>query len=187
MNEVETIQHQIADLHGKLVAARRKAPPEPVKDYEFKTPDGAPVTLSALFNGKPELILIHNMGKKCPYCTLWADGLSGVAEHLASRAAFVLTSPDSPQTLKEFAEGRRWRFRTASIQGTSFAKDMGYESAAGKFQPGVSVFRKEPSGQIVRTARDTFGPGDPYCSVWHLFNLLPSGADGWQPKYTYQA
>jgi predicted dithiol-disulfide oxidoreductase (DUF899 family) len=185
MNEVETLQEQIAGLHEKLVEARRRQAPEPVSDYELKTPEGRPVMLSALFGDKPELILIHNMGRRCPYCTLWADGFNGVAEHLADRASFVLTSPDSPPTLKEFAASRGWRFRTASISGTTFAKDLGYEPEPGKFWPGVSVFRKEPGGRIVRTARDVFGPGDFYCPVWHLFDLLPEGAHGWQPKFTY--
>jgi len=31
----------------------------------------------------------------------------------------------------------------------------------------------------------SLGPGDDFCSVWHLFNLLPEGPDGWEPQYKY--
>lgn len=183
--EVETLQKQITELREKLVEARRKLPPEPVKDYELKDAEEKAIKLSALFGDKPELLLIHNMGKRCVYCTLWADGFNGVAEHLANRAAFVLTTPDDPRTMREFASSRGWRFMTASINGTSFAKDLGFEPEPGKFWPGVSAFRKETDGRIVRLAHDHFGPGDPYCAVWQLLDLFPKGADGWEPRYTY--
>ena len=32
-----------------------------------------------------------------------------------------------------------------------------------------------------------FGPGDPYCGVWHLFALLgDSMGPDWQPKFSYE-
>ena len=81
----------------KLVELRRQLPPEPVEDYELTGPDGG-VRLSAMFGDKSDLILIHNMGSGCPYCTMWADEFNGVLHHLESRAAFVVVSPDSPET-----------------------------------------------------------------------------------------
>jgi predicted dithiol-disulfide oxidoreductase (DUF899 family) len=83
--------------------------PEEVSDYTFATADGT-VRLSALFSGNRDLIVIHNMGTTCPYCTLWADGFNGISDHLASRAAFVVSSPDRPEVQKKFAAGRGWRF-----------------------------------------------------------------------------
>ena len=44
---------------------------------------------------KRDLIVIHNMGASCPYCTLWADGFNGIYDHLADRAAFVALQPRS--------------------------------------------------------------------------------------------
>src|ERR1700731_2466909 len=38
--------------------------PEPVEDYRFRTLEGETV-LSELFGDKPELFVIHNMGKGC--------------------------------------------------------------------------------------------------------------------------
>jgi len=47
------------------------------------------------------------------------------------------------------------------------------------------VFRKR--GQKIRRVSDTgFHPGDDFCPIWHFFDLLPEGADGWQPQYKYQ-
>ncbi len=46
------------------------------------------------------------------------------------------------------------------------------------------MFRKE-DGKVVRVANAKFGPGDDFCAVWHLFDLIPEGPDDWQPKYKY--
>lgn len=28
-------------------------------------------------------------------------------------------------------------------------------------------------------------PGDDFCTLWHFFDLLPGGAAGWTPKFSY--
>ena len=48
------------------------------------------------------------------------------------------------------------------------------------------MFRKEADGKIYRASRAEFGPGDNFCAVWHFFDLLPEGIDGWQPKLNYE-
>lgn len=183
--EVIEIGTKIRELREQLTKARRAAEPEPVADYTFTSPDGEPVTLASLFGSGPDLLVVHNMGKSCPYCTLWADGFVGFAGHLADRAPFVLSSPDQPAVLKEFSQSRGWNYPVVSHAGTTFAKDMGFEPEPGKFMPGVSAFRKNHDGTIVRTGADQFGPGDDYCSVWGLFDLFKDGAEGWEPKYSY--
>ena len=40
-------------------------------------------------------------------------------------------------------------------------------------------------GRILRIADTSFSPGDDFCVVWHFLDLIPEGADGWQPKYKY--
>jgi len=50
--------------------------------------------------------------------------------------------------------------------------------------PDVSVLRRE-NGRTLRVSDAPLSPGDDFCSVWHLFDLMPQGAAGWQPKYTY--
>lgn len=145
-----------------------------VNDYVFKDRDGNNVLLSQLFGDKNELILIHNMGKSCSYCTLWADGFNGVTYFLEKKAAFALVSPDSYEVQREFADLRGWKFRMYSGAESTFIKDMGFRDSEGRYLPGVSVFVKDSDGKIRRTIKDYFGPGDWYCSVWHLFDLLPS-------------
>jgi predicted dithiol-disulfide oxidoreductase (DUF899 family) len=96
------------------------------------------VRLSELFGDKADLFVIHNMGQSCPYCTLWADGFNGAYAHLSNRAAFVVSSPDTPEKQRKFAESRHWTFPMVSHEGTTFAEDMGYHQD-GSWMPGVSV------------------------------------------------
>ena len=156
-----------------------------VKDYIFKDWKNNPVKLSNLFGDKENLILIHNMGMQCPYCTMWADGFNGVLQHLEDRASFVVVSPDNPETQKAFAKSRNWKFTMLSAEGSSFNRDMDFESKKGEPMPGVSVFQKTNEGKILRTAKEKFGPGDKYCIVWHFFDLLHKGSNGWEPKFKY--
>jgi predicted dithiol-disulfide oxidoreductase (DUF899 family) len=183
-DELSSLNQQIVALKQRKAKLLRELPPAPVKDYEFQTLEGT-VRLSELFGARPDLILVHNMGRSCRWCTLWADGLAGLYGHLGSRAAFVLSSPDEPSVQAEFASGRRWPFRVVSTKGSTFAKDMGYEDSDGDPGPGVSVFWRDERGQIFRTGHDRFGPGDDYCAVWPLFDMLKGGAGDWEPQYRY--
>lgn len=174
---------QIAELRSKMREAQAAVEPEPVRDYQFATPDGTK-HLSQLFGGKRDLFVIHNMGRLCPSCTLWADGFNGIYPHIADRAAFVVSSPDPPEVQRAFAASRGWRFPMVSHQGSSFAEDMGYRSESGEWRPGVSVFRLD-GGRVMRAGDTSFHPNDDFCAVWHLLDLLPEGADGWRPKFAY--
>ena len=176
-------RREIAELRNKMREVRAAAEPEAVADYVFAKSDGS-VRLSELFGEKPDLIVIHNMGTSCPSCTLWADGFNGVYNHLANRAAFVVSSPDAPALQKSFAASRSWRFPMVSHNGTTFAADMGYRSEHGGWLPGVSVFRRD-NNRILRVSDAGFGPDDDFCSLWRIFDLLPGGAGDWQPKYRY--
>jgi predicted dithiol-disulfide oxidoreductase (DUF899 family) len=175
-------RREMAALRDKMRALHKEAEPQEVENYRFASADG-PVRLSDLFGDKEHLFVIHNMGKTCPACTMWADGFNGVRRHLENRAAFVVSSPDDPETQRAFAASRGWHFRMVSHQGTGFAEDMGYRNDKG-WLPGVSVFRRE-GDKIYRVSDTEFGPGDDFCTVYHLFDLLPEGAAGWRPKFAY--
>lgn len=181
---------KLAELRKQLTAIRREmrkvqteVEPQPVQDYEFATVAGA-VRLIQLCGVKQELFVIHNMGRACPSCTLWADGFNGIYPHIADRATFVISSPDPPDVQRDFAASRGWQVPIVSHRGTSFAADMGYRSASGGWLPGVSVFRRDGE-RILRVADTGFQPNDDFCTAWHLFDLLPEGANGWQPKFAY--
>jgi predicted dithiol-disulfide oxidoreductase (DUF899 family) len=177
------LNHDMEKLRKEIVKVRRAAEPQVMPDYTFTRSDGASASWKDLFGDKEDLFVIHNMGRSCVYCTLWADGFNGVYDHLASRAAFVVATPDTPDVQREFATGRGWRFPMITYRGTTLAEDTGY-GGDGSYHPGVSVFRKR-DGKIVRVSDTEFKPGDLYCGVWHLFDLLPNGSAGWQPKFGY--
>lgn len=184
-DEIRELQEQIQRLKARLSEARRSAAPEPVDDYQLTTTDGSPVRLSELFEGREDLLVVHNMGKGCVYCTLWADGFTGYARHLRGRCAFVLCSNDDAETARAFAASRGWNFPVVSGAGSSFARDMGFASEDGKPWPGVSAFHRDADGSIVRTGSAPFGPGDDFCPPWPLFDLLKGGAGDWAPRYSY--
>ena len=179
---------EIGRKQGELAEMRRSLPRVQVEDYELKDVDGT-VRLSEMFGDKPDLIVSFNMGKSCPYCTLWADEYNGVLHHLENRAAFVMVSPDAPDVQREFAEGRGWRFRVVSHEGTTFAKDSGFTGDMGDggegMMPGFATYRRSDDGTIERISSDFYGPGDVYCSVWHFFGHLAEGPGDWQPQFSY--
>ena len=175
-------RRQIADLREKVRQTQASIPPQEVEDYRFANTQGA-VRLSELFGDKDTLFVVHNMGAGCRYCTLWADGFNGVLPHIESRAAFVISSPDAPATQEKFKATRGWRMRMVSHQGSSFAADMGFQKDE-SWLPGVSVFRKK-AGKILHLVDTSAGPGDDFCVVWHLFDLIPEGPAGWKPQFNY--
>lgn len=182
--ELQQIAQQIFELQKKRRELFEQSEGEVVENYIFRTADGDPIHLSDLFGDKNDLILVHNMGKECSYCTLWADGFNGLNQHLADRAGFVVGSPNEPEDMKRFAESRHWRFKMVSVD-KQFASDMGMYNENDGFWPGVSTFKKLPDGTIKRMNWSFLGPGDPFCSLWHLFDMIPEGDNGWEPKYRY--
>jgi predicted dithiol-disulfide oxidoreductase (DUF899 family) len=184
--QVDELEYQIQDLTRKLAELRRQRPREEVKDYRLLDSEGRGASLSSLFGDQNRLILVHNMGRDCSFCTMWADGFTGLLPHFNSRAAFVLTSPDKPEAQRAFVQSRGWNFPVYSTAGTSFTADMGFDDEKEGLMPGVSVFAKQADGKIYRVGRAEFGPGDNFCAVWHFFDLLPEGIDGWEPKFNYE-
>jgi predicted dithiol-disulfide oxidoreductase (DUF899 family) len=187
--KLRRLEDEITTRRKEMIALKKELAGESVDDYELTRSTGEPVRLSELFDGRDELIVIHNMGRHCPYCTLWADGFSGLVDHLRDRAALVLVSPNKPEVQQAFAEERGWTFPMASSQDSTFTRDLGFEgdNEEGKtyYTPGVSTFTRDDDGTLRRVAFDTFGPGDLYNPVWHLFDLLAGGVDGWQPQFSY--
>jgi predicted dithiol-disulfide oxidoreductase (DUF899 family) len=182
--KISKLENKIARLRAKAGKLRKRASRAKVEDYELKNWDGGVTRLSELFGGKKDLIVIHNMGTHCAYCTMWADGFNGVLPHLQDRAAFAVVSPDLPQVQKKFAEARGWKFPMLSGHGSSFIEDAGFWRKKGAL-PGVSTYVRKKGG-IQRVATAGFGPGDDFCAVWHLFDLLKDGADGWTAKFDYK-
>lgn len=179
--QLEALYHEQLALDKKFAQLKREWGAAEVQDYTLQGADG-PVKLSEAFGDHEFLVLIHNMGASCPYCTLWADGFRSNFEAIEKgvpgvnkKAAFVLTSPDAPDKQQEVAAKRGWNFRMLSIKGTTLAQDLGYADDKGNYGPGCSVLQRK-DGKITRVARDFFGPGDKYNPVFSFFELIPGEA-----------
>ena len=180
--DIQQLAKELMDAKDKYRQAIKDLPNEPVKDWELQSTDGSTVKLSQLFGDKTELLVVHNMGKHCNYCSLWADGFIGCANHIQERCAFVLCSNDDPKTAASFAKERGWNYPVVSGKDSGFAEAMGYRTKDGAL-PGVSAFHKQPDGSIVRTGHGPFGPGDDFCPVWPFFDLIEGGPADWQPRH----
>jgi predicted dithiol-disulfide oxidoreductase (DUF899 family) len=181
---LEALYREIEAARRELVVLLKEKAQGPVDDYLLQGPQG-PVRLSELFGERDELIVSFNMGKHCAYCTLWADSANGVLRHLQQMAPFVVVSPDPPEVQAAFAAERGWHFPMVSHTGSTFARDMGFaapsEDGGTSLWPGVSTFRRV-DGRIERVGMAFYGPGDPYCSVYHFFALLSSEGEGFVPQ-----
>lgn len=187
----KALRKRIAKLESNLVTKqehlaelKRKLPPEEVKDYLLRGAEG-PIRLSQLFRGKKDLVVVHNMGRNCRYCTMWADGFNGLLPHLSDRAGFAVVSPDAVSVQQKFAASRGWKFPMYSGKGSTFIKDMGYLPRPTEPMPGASTFRRK-GAKIYRIATTPFGPFDAFCATWPLFALLDGGVGDWTPKYRYR-
>jgi predicted dithiol-disulfide oxidoreductase (DUF899 family) len=176
--ELKAVSEQIRELEKREVELKRQLGAGEVKDYELHGPDGR-VRLSQAFGAHELMVLVHNMGKQCSYCTLWADGFKSLYEYIEkgvphgkTRAAFVVVSPNEPEVQQAFAKSRGWGFRMLSTRGTDLFKDMGFGDEDGNPWPGVSILKKE-GDRITRVAKDFFGPGDKYNSVFSFLQLMP--------------
>lgn len=183
--KITALEQEIIQKNAELYSLKRSVTRFEIPDYALLNRKGEQILLSKLFGDKQELILVHNMGKSCPYCTLWADGFNGVYKHIESRAAFVVSTPDAPEIMDAFATGRNWNFTLASTLGSTLKKDLGFQLEDNSYYPGVSTLFKDKEGKIFHVAKAFFGPGDDFCAVWYLFDLLPNEDPDWEPKFSY--
>ncbi len=181
VDEINAISKQIYELKERRAELQKGRPLEPVNDHELQTSSG-PATLSSLFGDRSEMLLVHNMGERCSYCTMWADGLNGYRKVLEERAVFVVASPDAPAVQQAVAKRRDWEFTMVSVQGSPLFVELGFQEADGSVMPGVSALYKDEAGKIWRTGLDYFGPLDDYCPPWPLFALLKNGNNDWEPS-----
>lgn len=174
-SQIKALEQEIIEKKKQLVELRKLIGERLVPNYEFVTSTNKQTTLLDLFCDKDELFVIHNMGKDCSYCTMWADGFNGVYHHLIAKAGFVLASPDYPSILEDYAAERKWQFPMISVKGSSFTEEVGFFKE-NQYYPGVSTFRRDEQNNIYLCTQAYFEPGDDYCVPWHLFDLLPSGS-----------
>ncbi len=180
--DIQALEAQIFELTAKLNALRAAEIGDEIPNYTFATLSGA-TTLAELFGDHDTLLVIHNMGQGCRYCTLWADGFNGFLPHLEAAMSVVLVSKDPPALQREFALSRGWRFRLASHGGGRYIVEQTAQ-AGGNNMPGAVVYTRE-GDTIRRKNACVFGPGDLYCSAWNLLALAGFDDASWTPQFRY--
>ncbi len=182
MSEAQKLEYEIMEKTKQLLALRQAEKGVEVQDYTFQTLDGH-TSLSDMFAGRDRLLVIHNMGQGCRYCTLWADGINGVLEHLENAMAIAFVSKDTPDLQRKMALDRGWKFRMASHGGGSYMKE---QCGMGEYEnmPGCAVYHLK-EGKIYRGGQTYFGPGDLYSPVWHFLALAGLGEEQWTPQFHY--
>ncbi len=180
--KIREMEQKIYQLTLELNELRQAHSGEEVTNYEFETLNGA-VYLKDLFADQEQLMLIHNMGQACRYCTLWADGINGLLPHLEQVMSVALVSKDSPTVQHQFANERGWRFRLASHGGGAYMNEQSV-MGDGSNSPGVVVYQRHGE-KIFRRNSAMFGPNDQFCSMWSLLSLAGRGVNDWTPQYSY--
>ncbi len=179
--QIQSLEMEIMTKKKQLAQLRKEQTMKTVTNYSFLTNNRHTITLKELFKDKNELVVIHNMGRNCRYCSMWADGFNGIYHHLLSRCEFVLSSPDDPIIQEDFAASKGWSFPIVSSKENSFSEDLGFKNEKGSL-PGVSTFTKDEEGNVLHYSSAYFGPGDEYCVVYSLLDLLPTTSDDFVPQ-----
>jgi predicted dithiol-disulfide oxidoreductase (DUF899 family) len=206
------LQAEIALMrHREEVASLRRAlpPGAAVRDYEFiegprQLSDGdeplRTVRLSELFlTPDRSLVVYHLMYGKlqttpCPMCTMWIDGLNGVARHLAQNVDFVVAAAADPPALRAHARDRGWEnVRLLSCSDNTFQHDFEAEDDEGRQNSTVSVFTLDPGGspRHFYTSHPQFDDDirergiDLFAPAWHILDITPGGRGDWYAGLDY--
>ncbi|MGC5700183.1 DUF899 domain-containing protein [Pseudomonas sp. NFXW11] len=183
----------------QLSAERRALPWVKVdKPYQFQGANG-PLSLAELFGARSQLLVYHFMfgagwAEGCKGCSFLADHFDGANQHLAHHDVSLVAVSHAPY--EEFQAFRRrmgWHFDWYSSAGSDFNQDFGvslsdeqlaagnatynYEQASGEEQelPGLSVFYRNPQGEIFHTY-STYARGlDLLLGTYNFLDLTPKG------------
>jgi predicted dithiol-disulfide oxidoreductase (DUF899 family) len=194
-------------LRDKLSAQRRELPWVKVeKAYVFDTPDGKK-TLSELFGGRSQLVVDHFMlgpgwQAGCVGCSFGADHVDGALVHLQNHDVTLVAVSRAPLTeIEAYKKRMGWHFPWVSSYGNNFNHDYHVsftpdEMATGRVYynyavteassqelPGLSVFYKDPAGEIFHTY-SSYGRGsEELLSTYMILDLTPKGRNETGPHY----
>lgn len=194
-------EKEFTRLRDELSRQRRELPWEKVeKRYEFEGPNGG-LTLADLFDGRSQLVVYHFMlgpgwREGCPSCSYLADHFDGPAVHLANRDVTLAVISHAPiAEIEAFKKRMGWHFHWYSSFSSDFNYDYqvslkpeeqgsaqvyyNYEMTAfpSDERPGLSVFVKDPGGDIFHTY-STYARGlDILIGAYNFLDLVPKGRD----------
>ena len=165
--ELRLAEIESMKLRDRVAELRRQLPHGAVvEDYAFTegpaeldagdTPVRT-VRLSELFSTPNRAVVIYHLmfGKRqtkaCPMCTLWIDGLNGVAHHLAQNVDLAIVAAADPAALRAHARQRGWnKVRLLSAaEGSAFKYDLGSEDLEGNQDSRCPCSRASPAARFV--------------------------------------
>lgn len=133
----------------------------------------------------------------CPSCTALLDQLDGAVPHVEQWVNFVVVAKAPIDRVAAFARDRGWRhLRLLSAGNNTFKRDYHGEAADGSQMPNMSVFHREPNGEIRHTwsSELLYAPTEPGQDprqvgtlepLWNIFDLTPEGRPDWDEQMQY--
>ncbi len=121
------------------------------KEFHFDTEEG-PAALADLFRGRSQLLVYHFMfgpdyKAGCPSCSAIADGLNGIAVHLANHDVTLMAVSRAPLAkLQAYKERMGWTFPWASSTDGAFNFDFNVSFTEQQQRDGMVEynFQREP-------------------------------------------
>jgi predicted dithiol-disulfide oxidoreductase (DUF899 family) len=194
-------EKEFTDLRDQLSQQRRDLPWVAVdKEYVFEGPNGKQ-TLSELFDGRRQLIVYHFMFDPiweagCFACSFWADNFNGIIVHLNQRDVTMIAVSRAPYSkLATYEKRMGWDFKWVSSHDTDFnfdydvsftPEEVAKKKAFYNFisqdplsaeREGVSVFYKDPAGNVFHTYSAYARGIDMLNVAYHYLDLVPKGRD----------
>lgn len=128
-------------------------------------------------------------------CTLWIDGINGVAHHLAQNLDLAIVAAADPPALRAHARRQGWNNLRllSSARGSTFKYDLGGEDREGNQDSTISVFTRD-ADQTLRhfySAHPQMAPDikergiDLLVPVYNLLDLTPQGRGNWNASLDY--
>jgi len=210
--ELRLAEIESLEAREHVAALRRQLPQGPVvQDYPFlegpvDLNDGdepvREVRLSELFTAPNRSLFIYHMmfGKKhkgpCPMCTLTVDGLNGVAHHIRQNLDLAVVVATDPKSFRAHARRQGWNnIRLLSApENSTFKYDLRSEDREGNQDSNVSVFTRDPDGQIRHfySVHPSLAPDiqergqDLLDPVYNVLDLTPQGRGNWYATLDYR-
>jgi predicted dithiol-disulfide oxidoreductase (DUF899 family) len=208
--ELRLAEIELMRQREQVAKLRRALPPGAIlEDYIFAegprnldegdTPVRS-VHLSELFTSPNRPLLVYQLmfGKKqttpCGMCTMWIDGLNGVAHHLAQNMDVAIVAAADLPALRAHARARSWnRLRLLSCGSNSFKYDLRSEDQQGNQDSTLSIIVRNGDGELRHfytahpsMANDVQERGiDLLTPVYNALDLTPQGRGEWYASLKY--
>lgn len=201
--ELTEAELALRDQRERVAALRRELPGDTeVEDYTLEAIDDGQtrrLRLSDLFEHPDRPLFLYQFmfgsaqQAPCPMCTMWTDGLNGIAHHVRESANFAVVAQAPIEDFEKWGSKRSWsNVRLLSSAPSPMKRDLGFENEEGEQMPGVSVFTRGREGlrhfySVSAYLDDGEYRGiDLISPVWQVLDLLPEGRRDWMPSFDYE-